>query len=111
MTTIKNVGTKIKKKFDHFLTEWYFFHPALTFGFFFDPLIEVIEGKHTTGEAIALTFTFFGLNLFFNAIWSYRKFLIDKEKNEKHWKKVSALRERIEELEERERKGGVSRCL
>ena len=109
MTAIKNVSTKIKKKFDHFLTEWYCFHPALTFGFFFRPLIEVIEGKHTTGEAIALTLTFFGLNLFFNAIWSYRKFLIDKEENERHLKEVSALRGMIEELEERE--GGVSRCL
>lgn len=94
MTKIFNIGRtccrivelglhKIKKGFQNFLVEWYFWHPTLAFIFIMDSMMDCIKKAHTDKESFQLFFVFFGFNALFNALWSYRRHLVNIRKEEK----------------------------
>lgn len=83
MTIIKNVCGFIKEKWECYIREWWVFHPALAFGAFVRPIIDLATTgqKYSMKEGVLLAFSFFAINLFFHIMWWYKNYLIEKEEN------------------------------
>lgn len=79
MRIIKNVLFALKDKWEEFMRDFWMFHPVIAFGLFLRPIVEISTEKYSTGEAIGIAITLFGLNLFFWLMWVYKKHLIKKE--------------------------------
>lgn len=91
MKIIKNILLALKNKWEEFVRDFWMFHPVIAFGLFLRPIVEISTEKYSTGEAIGIAISLFGLNLFFWLMWVYKKHLIKKEeerikRNKEKWK-------------------------
>lgn len=73
---------KFKSGVKDALVTHYLWHPTLGFIFMMDSMIDCFEQAHTKKESIELFFTFFFCNALLNAVWSYRRHLIEQRKEE-----------------------------